>query len=133
MKPITYGLDYESRPQWGIVNPQILASFYAMINSYSLWKKKKMMGAGEKIIEYYEFHQYLTETYLKVKAQFDEEKSDDLKKINEILEGYVRGKRTLTVSEMEDCMIALIKFLKMIGLTKIEVESARKFSLLGSE
>jgi hypothetical protein len=132
-KQISYGLDYESKPQWGIVNPQILTSFYAMINCYAIWKKKKMMGAGEKSPEYYEFNQYLIETYMKLEAHFYEEKEEDFKEVHKLMSDFIDEKKDLTLDEKKKCIHIITRFLKKVGLTKIEVESGRRYSLLGSE
>ena len=132
-KQITYGLDYESRPQWGIVNPQILTSFYAMINCYAIWKKKKMMGAGEKCPEWYEWHQFLIETFLKLEAHFYEEKDSEFQEVHKLMSDYIDEKKDLSLDEKKKCIHIMARFLKKVGLTKIEVESARKYSLLGSE
>lgn len=132
-KPITYGLDYESRPQWDIVNPQILGSFYAMINRFAEWKKKKIMGAGEKNAEYFEWNQHLIEIFMKVEAQFGEEKEEEYQKVYVMMKDFIDEKRELSLNEKIFCIHCVTKFLKKMGLTKVEVESARKFSLLGSE
>lgn len=130
-RSVQFGLDYESRPQWGIVNPEILGAFYTMIRKYSAYRSKRMRGVTGKTSEYYDWYEKLIETFLKLKAHLIEEEDKDFAELHDKLMKAELEDRVLDYKEAKECMYRMIEFVKRIGLTKVEVEKGGPPTLMG--
>jgi len=131
-------LDFETRPQWGIVNVEILVPHFNMIKNFNAWLMRKAQGSTGKIENYYLWRSYVEETYLKLMSHIETsipEKDGKLAEeyseyeVFKKLDEYFVGRPRPSDKEYVQCMKMLIRFVHILGLTKIESEPTGKITV----
>jgi len=121
---------YEERPQWEIVNSQILGAAYRMMIFFSRWRKDcKVLSRPTKNSNFAEWVRYTEETYLKVHAHLKDYLSKDktgakLKVYGKLLEMdnlFIKNLDNLNYNNLIIYTLLLDDFIFEMGWSKTQV------------
>lgn len=124
--------DFRNRPSWEMVNPEILGNMFMAEKKFSIWfsKIKTLKANPRELSEYYDWNTHLVCLYLNLKAHLYESDKEEFKQVHDTMESYTSNKIDLTDDQKREVLFKLIRFVKVLGLTNVEVPEAQKHSLV---
>jgi hypothetical protein len=124
--------EHENRPSWEYVNPIILGNLFKAEQYYSVWfNKVKYSKADPKTCqEYFFWNDHFCQLYLNLKAHLLERGGETYKELHDDMEKFLSGSLELDDGKKRRYLFSLISFVKILGLTSVEIEKSARTSLV---
>lgn len=123
---------HENRPSWEYVNPIILGNLFKAQQYYSVWFNKVKYSKADPhgTQEYFLWNDHLCQLFMNLKAHLIERGGETYKPLHDDMESFLSGKIELSDAQKRVYLFKLIDFVKSLGLTSVEIEQAKRTSIV---